>query len=179
MKYCHLGLVIFGVCFVVYTNACKEQKNDISIRPEEVAVTGAVDNSEVDTTTQVGSTNISINTGTIKKKQLVQSLKEKLLARLKGKSALLVFSMRTCCCGDMAEEIAWELVSQYSEVLQVLYINAFSDRELALECGIETLPTVLLYDAAGKEQERIAGDFGMVEIEEILSKNRITKKGVK
>lgn len=176
MKYCHLSIVIFVVCFVVYMSACREQRSDISIRAVGEAVTGTVDNSEVDTTTKVGLTNISINTGTTEKKQSVQSIKEKLLARLKGKPALLIFSMRTCCGGDMAEEIAWELTATYSEVLQVLYINAFSDRELALECRIETLPTVLLYDAEGKEKERIDGDFGMVEIEEMLSKNGIRKR---
>jgi thioredoxin 1 len=172
MSVYRVSRIILVMCFVVCISGCGEKENDTS-------GSGGIitrESNSVESTVKAEAAGAGVVTGKTSAVQSTGGMKEKLFARLKGRPALLIFSMRTCCGGDMSEAIAGEIASAYSDVLHTLYIDALWERELALECKIETLPTVIFYDAEGKEKERIQGGFSMEEIETMLKKNGISKK---
>ena len=79
-----------------------------------------------------------------------------LLATFKdGKPVVAIFSARSCCGAAPLAGVADAMATQYSNTVHVVFVDAFREREIALQCGVETLRTVVIYDAKGAEKARL------------------------
>jgi len=87
--------------------------------------------------------------------------------RSNGKPTLAVFSAASCCGPDKMLPVLNSLKSQYAETVNITYLEAGKEQILASRYNVNSIPTQIFFDRAGKEVFRHTGFF---------SKDQILKK---
>ncbi len=87
--------------------------------------------------------------------------------RSNGKPTLAVFSAASCCGPDKMLPVLDSLKSQYAKAVNITYLEARKEQILASRYNVNSIPTQILFDKAGKEVFRHTG---------FLSKDQISKK---
>ncbi len=87
--------------------------------------------------------------------------------RSNGKPTLAVFSAASCCGPDKMLPVLDSLKSQYARTVNMTYLEARKEQILASRYNVNSIPTQIFFDKAGKEVFRHTGFF---------SKDQISKK---
>jgi len=84
-----------------------------------------------------------------------------------GKPVLVDFGANSCLPCRQMRPVLKEVGTQYSEKARVLVIDAYKNQNLAQEYRVFMLPTLVFFDAKGKEAFR---NVGIMEKEKIVAK---------
>jgi thioredoxin len=94
--------------------------------------------------------------------------------RSNGKPTLAVFSAASCCGPDKMLPVLDSLKSQYAKAVNITYLEARKEQILASRHNVNSIPTQIFFDKAGKEVFRHTGFFSKDQIS-----NKLVEIGVK
>ncbi|HOX05316.1 MAG TPA: thioredoxin family protein [Planctomycetota bacterium] len=89
-------------------------------------------------------------------------------ARFGGKPTLVDFGAAGCCGPDKMQPVIEAVGEKYKGKLAVLYVEAKTSPILAARCGVNSIPTQIIFDKDGKEIFRHDGLMSEKEIVEQL-----------
>ncbi len=90
-------------------------------------------------------------------------------ARGKGRPAIVAFSGASCCGPDKMLPVLKALRQKYEDQVNVVYLEARQEQVLAARYHVRSIPTLILYDKAGKEAFRTTGAMDAEALESKLA----------
>lgn len=95
----------------------------------------------------------------------------------KDKPALVAFGGAGCCGPDMTQALMETIEYRYGDQLEVLYLLAEDEWCLAARCEVRSIPTLILYDATGREVARQVGSIREEGVAAMLEEGGLQQEG--